>query len=351
MSATKYILLYRYINDSTGIPILNDTEEDYESTLEFYTDPDHKYFSKDESEQSEAMDKLQQVISDGNSASNPKASMLFAYTGTKKIKHKKWTLTQTGYVVRDWTKLNRNEIGDNGDWTKPYTTLGATTPENGGQVVAFQKTFKRDFPVRKTILNSENQGDLSNEYGKYYSMEHLEDIIRESTLYQLNTGCNYRKHTIISEKLTFRFSKYLGYYERYSYKYIEGYKGPIGVDQGKETIFNTTKYPFQVDHYCDTYVSSSGDKIFIGEAYSSVYIDPSQVETINLDAHYEDDPGYPYLIKDEYSRIKSTPWFINSIHGSLESAIKKAKILSKAIGLDNIQIIKDVNKDTFIKIK
>ena len=41
MAATKYQLLYRYINEATNTPITNDVSNEYIKTEEFYT-IDHK---------------------------------------------------------------------------------------------------------------------------------------------------------------------------------------------------------------------------------------------------------------------------------------------------------------------
>ncbi len=347
MGATKYILLYRYINESTDTPIINNADETYEKTLEFYTDPDHKYFSKDTVVKAQEMDRLQQVITDGNNASNPKASMLFTYTGTRKIKHKKWATTQKGYVIRDWHKLNRNDIGNNGDYTRRYTTIGAMTPENGGTVVAFQNTFRADFPSKRTILDSADKGDRSNQYGKYYSREHLEDIIKESTPYRLSTGNDYTKHVVPANVNTTRSNYHYDNKLGWIYDFFYSTNGPIGVDFGKNIVYTGVWYSGpQIGFSCNNNSASIGNN-----GYSSVFIDPSQVETTDIEPHYVDSPDYPYLIKDEYSRIQSTPWFVNSVHSSFSSVLEKAKILSKAIGLNNIQIIKYVNKEDFIKVK
>lgn len=51
---------------------------------------------------------------------------------------------------------------------------------------------------------------------------------------------------------------------------------------------------------------------------------------------------YPYVVKDNYKRVPMSPWIKGSIFGSLEAAIEKCKTLTKAIGLDNVMLIKTV---------
>lgn len=60
--------------------------------------------------------------------------------------------------------------------------------------------------------------------------------------------------------------------------------------------------------------------------------------------------GYPYVVKDVYTRVTMTPWFHDSSYGSLNAAIEKAKKLVDMIGLNNVKLIKVVPFDQHIKI-
>ena len=137
MSTTKYQVLYRYVNETTNTPITNSDEYEYEPVREFYVDlgdnTGHQIFI--EEFKGIAIGEQQKLITEGNSVDNIKNNMLFAYDGTKKIFHSKWIKDQPGYVVKDWKLLNRDDIGNRGDYSKKFTTLGATTPEDGGVVV------------------------------------------------------------------------------------------------------------------------------------------------------------------------------------------------------------------------
>ena len=66
MAATKYQVLYRYINEATNTPITNSMDNEYVQVCEFYVDPYHKIFSNDAKVQAEATDEQQEMISFGN---------------------------------------------------------------------------------------------------------------------------------------------------------------------------------------------------------------------------------------------------------------------------------------------
>lgn len=89
MAATKYQVMFRYINPATNVAITNDMSAEYEETLELYTDR-HRINSDNIEEKIEEEEKRDQMVMFGNNAANPKNDMIFAYNGTKKILHKKW---------------------------------------------------------------------------------------------------------------------------------------------------------------------------------------------------------------------------------------------------------------------
>lgn len=86
MAATRYQLLYRYINEATNVAITNNMQNEYVKTEDFQTIC-HPIQSEDINMKSKAEDALEELISYGNSVDNPKNDMVFAYAGTKKVRH------------------------------------------------------------------------------------------------------------------------------------------------------------------------------------------------------------------------------------------------------------------------
>lgn len=69
------------------------------------------------------------------------------------------------------------------------------------------------------------------------------------------------------------------------------------------------------------------------------------------DIKYTDKNGnMPYLLTDRFERIFMSPWFIHSVHSSLNSVMAKAQMLVDKIGHDNIMIGKVVPLDQYIEI-
>lgn len=333
MAATKYQVLYRYINEATNTPITNSMGNKYEEVCEFYTDPDHKIFSTNSKIQAEAVQEQAEMISFGNSSENPKINMLFAYNGTKKIAHKKWIEEGTGYIVRDYTRIKRSLIGNQGDFSKDFTTLNAATPEDGGLVVCNETVFKKYFPSEILAVSDASFGDLSNEHGKYYSEEHLYDLITDATYWELNTAtCSEHGAAPLKQNLaTGRNSWGSIVYTSYSV-------GPISVGIGKQVILGYAGASMV------GYPSTNN-------TYSKMTIKPTQVKTTIIPGHYEETTDAPYLIKDTYKRIQLSPWFVNSTYCSLEAALEKAKSLVDMVGIDNVKLVKIVPFDQFIKIR
>ena len=67
--------------------------------------------------------------------------------------------------------------------------------------------------------------------------------------------------------------------------------------------------------------------------------------------HEEYASSDPYLIKDQYKKIESSPWVLHSVHNSLEDALKSSKKLIQMIGIDNVKLQKHVPIDQKILIK
>jgi hypothetical protein len=58
----------------------------------------------------------------------------------------------------------------------------------------------------------------------------------------------------------------------------------------------------------------------------------------------------PYVLTDKMKRVLISPWFVHSTHGSLESAMQKAKSLIKKIGIDNVSVGKVIPLEQYIEI-
>lgn len=332
MAATKYQLLYRYINEATNIPITNETTDEYVPVREFYAYPDHAIFSSDTTIKAEAEDAQQEMIASANDPSNIKTNMLFAFEGTKKVRHKKWVPDETGYVVRDWKSIPRSKIGNRGDFTKDFTTLNGATPEDGGVVVCKVGVFKKYFPATITVVSNNSLADAGSHSNPYYTASKMNQLITESTIFQLNTT-GYTDHASPSNSATHRKS--------YS-DYVTYYTGPVAIEGNN-----------MVNHTYPTY-SGSPITVFCQEnnknLYSKVTIQQSQVQTTTIPGHYEDTTEDPYLVIDTYKAIPMSPWFVHATYGSLEAALTKAKTLVDMLGIENIKLIKLVPFDQFIKI-
>lgn len=330
MAATKYQVLYRYINEATNTSITNSMDNEYEEVSEFYTDPDHRIFSSDSATQGEAIDEQQEMISYGNSGDNPKTNMLFAYNGTKKVKHKKWVEETTGCVVRDWTQINRNLIGNQGDFTKNFTTLNAATPEDGGLVVLINQNLLSKYFSGVTVATSGS-----------YTTNQMAEKIKMATYFKLKDD----PYDGI-EKYGTRHTSTVTIYGRYTSTVIATLfiNPPITIDNPQAVSVSGYNYYSHIEKTFTGYNSNS-------QLYSKFSISTAQIETISVPGHYAEINTNPYMIKDTYKRIQLSPWFVNSTYGSLESALERVKLLVDMIGLDNVKLVKIVPFDQFIKIK
>lgn len=326
MAATKYQVMYRYMNHIMNVPITNDQNAAYEPTFEFYTDDDHRIFSTDPNIQNEELEKQQEMISWANQAKNPKNDMLFIYNGCKKVPHKKWVPEQIGYIVRNWQVI-RSKIGNRGDYSKEFTCLNAATPEDGATVVCTQAVFGKYF----------KNWSLP---GGEYTDSVIQEIMESSTFFAL-TDPAWRDHAVPSNQAS-------------TYAYwsttVTGtvLTGPIYVDVVDSDWQTINGYGY------NTWRGASyrGIKTSLPDkAFSSVYYNASQVATTTIPGHYEDSPDAPYAIMDQYRRIESSPWLINCTVGSLDAALEKAKKLIEMIGIENVKVIKLVAIDQFLKIK
>lgn len=329
MAATKYQVLYRYINEATNTAITNSMDNAYDPVCEFYTDPDHKIFSQLPSVQAEAINEQQEMISFGNSSANPKTNMLFAYDGTKKVKHKKWVDASTGYVVRDWSRIKRGDIGNQGDFTKEFTTLNASTPEDGGLVVCNKEVFDKYFPSTITVAADNSMADAGTTSNPFYTATKINEMIKESTFFSLNTS-GYSEHCAPSKTASLPTS---------GWESTPYYVGPVAIEGNNMRSYSG---------YRGASVYGQPDN---RNLYGSVTIKQDQVTTTTIPGHYEEAIDAPYLIKDTYKRIKLSPWFVNYTCGSLEAALGKARVLVDMLGIENVKVIKVVPFDQFVRIK
>lgn len=334
MAATKYQVLYRYMNSTMDVPITNDPNTAYEPTLEFYVDPDHRIFSTDNFIQVEETEKQQQMIVEANSSDNPKNDMLFIYNGTARIPHPKW-IEEEGYIVRDYQLLLRSDIGDRGDFTKLFTTLDKATCEDGGIVVCSPRNMTRAAKKYPFTIHFNDQAHKNGRHGKHVTTsKQLQEDFINSSVFKLKDE-DWMAHTSPSN-----------YVRTASQGNVHYCTGPVFVDctptRNQVRVYSSTYYVTDYGLY-DDYLYS--DKVF-GDVFRTI----KDIETVDIPGHYEDVIDSPYLIKDVYKRIENSPWIINCTVGSLDAALEKAKKLIEMIGIENVKIIKVVPFDQFIKI-
>ena len=346
MSATKYQVLYRYINETTNTPITNSDEYEYEPVREFYVDlgdnTGHQIFI--EEFKGIAIGEQQKLITEGNSVDNIKNNMLFAYDGTKKIFHSKWIKDQPGYIVKDWKLLNRDDIGNRGDYSKKFTTLGASTPEDGGTVVCNAEVLEYLLP--NLFTNDGQKIDLrydSFKTGYEYTEKEVYELIYDKVNFNLKDTLDAYTYAKKSTKQRISTNRY------FSRDVTEVYIGPYSIG-GKSII---KKYaPNTIYTKYDT-INSTEFKYSLSEEglYSGIAIKKDHIETLTIPGHYEEQIEAPYLIIDTYKKIKLSPWFVSCQCSSLESALTKAENLIKTIGIENVKIIKLVPFEQNVKIK
>lgn len=98
MSATKYQVLVRYFNTNTNNAVTNNPNSEYVKELAFYT-----------TDKSEI---ITEKIIEGNSPTNIKTDMLFAYNGTHIIYPDKNNKQQLEKISNDFTKVNFDATDD-----------------------------------------------------------------------------------------------------------------------------------------------------------------------------------------------------------------------------------------------
>lgn len=335
MAATKYQILYRYTNPNSNQFIKNDIDTDYESVFEFYHDKHQIIVGTSEEKLNATKDKSDLIIN-GNNTANNNYNMLFKFTGTKRINKKIWIPESIGYVIRDKNAIKNliTRAVDN-DYSGDYLLIEGNTIENGVVVSKIN-------PVTKSI--SISQDDAENK--KYFIDEkELMNTIVNKTIAQLNS---YNVEDYGS------LSKYTPYTESGRAPATGGVQN-ISIKIGSDFALSNITYKsssYQYNTAKDALTDTSYANIIAngGLAFTSVTINPNHVQTYNIPAHYEEVAEYPYIIADTYEKIEQSPWFVLSTHSSLNSALEKVKPVVKALGLENVKLIKVVPTDQCVKI-
>ena len=321
MAATKYQILYRYTNPNSNQFIINDTDTKHKSVFEFYHNQ-HKIEVGLDEEKLEANNEKSKMIIEGNSTANDNYSMLFKFTGTKRINKKIWIPETIGYVIRDKNAVkNLVTRAVDGDFSGDYLLMEGDSIDNG--VVVAKKNISNKITVCSDSKLAAN--------GTHFTTSELQKIIINATIYKLkSTSLEVYKKGNELKNLTRSGPSY-----DYSYS-NPVYIGPVFIDEMPAT---------KSGNYATAY--GVLNKV---NACTTVEINAADIETYVIPAHYEEIGDYPYAICDTYERIEQSPWCILSTHGSLNSALEKAKAVVKSVGIDNVKLIKVVPTEQFIKI-
>lgn len=326
MAATKYQVLYRYTNPNSNQFITNDTLAKYNKVFEFYHG-EHKIVAGTDDEILEATNEKSDLIIQGNNTINDNYNMLFKFTGTKRVNKKVWLPESTGYVIRDKESV-RDLItrAVDGDYSGEYLLVEGDTIENG--VVVTRKNLDKDITVIEDVSLAANKD--------YYTSDEVKILLEAATIYKLTSLEDLTPYKVKNNP-TFLSRSWSSDADNWVYS-NPVYIGPVFIDEKPEKKSGNYKT-------VERAVSNEDN------ACTKVRIIPKHIETYTIPAHYEDVADYPYVIYDTYERIEQSPWFILSTHGSLTSALEKAKAVVKAVGLNNVKLIKIVPTDQFIKIK
>lgn len=111
----------------------------------------------------------------------------------------------------------------------------------------------------------------------------------------------------------------------------------------KETMFfNLNGTPAEEQEVHEAFIN--GMQTYLNEKYDMLFVYAGQ------EIYYPKGNTMPYIVMDKFQRIFASPWFVHSVHGSLNSAMTKAEQLVKKIGHDNIKIGKYVDLEQYIDI-
>ena len=334
MATTKYQVLYRYVNPNSNQLITNDDNE-YNNVFEFYHDK-HKIFTGTEEEKLNANNEKSQLITEGNSTANNNYNMLFKFTGTKRVNKQIWVPKSTGYVIRDKEAVrDLTTRAVDGDFSGKYLLIEGDSIENG---VVVSKTNPVTSAIQIEQRDAANKTFFANE-------DELLNTIINKTIAQLNT-------TVIDD-----FSS-LSKYTPFTYTGSVPHPGGvcnINIKLGYDFTVSNITYRNGTNSYAiakNALSEASYNNVITGggQAYTSITINPNHVQTYEIPAHYEEVADYPYVVMDTYEKVEQSPWFILSTHGSLNSALEKAKAIVKSVGIENVKLIKVVPTEQFVKI-
>lgn len=324
MAATKYQVLYRYTNPNSNQFITNDTLAKYNKVFEFYHG-EHKIVAGTDDEILEATNEKSDLIIQGNNTINDNYNMLFKFTGTKRVNKKVWLPESTGYVIRDKESVrDLTTRAVDGDYSGEYLLVEGDTIENG--VVVTRKNLDKDITVIEDATLAENKD--------YYTADEVKVLLEAATIYKL---ASLEEISIYQNGEPTKNLNYKVVDDRLI-TYNPVYTGPVFIDEKPEPRSGN-------------YASVERCVLSAENSCTKIRITPNHIETYTIPAHYEDVAEYPYVVHDTYERIEQSPWFILSTHGSLTAALEKAKAVVKAVGLNNVKLIKIVPIDQFIKIK
>ena len=330
MAATKYQILYRYTNPNTNQFIKNNDDVEYNPIIELFHDK-HKIMLGNDDEKLEATKQKADLIINGNNTSNKNYNMLFKFTGTKRINKKVWTESSIGYVIRDIEPIkNLITRAVDGDWSGNYLLVEGSTFENGVVV-------SRTNPVTSTI--SITKDDAENKLF-FKDLAELDNTITHKTIAQLVSN-SYLDYSTLN---TYSDNRYGGSGKR-------DINIKVGADFAVKNIRYYSSY-YYTDEAHNAITQADYDALVASgcQGFTSVTIKPTQVKTYEIPAHYEEIADYPYIISDTYEKVEQSPWFVLSTHASLSSALEKVKPVVKALGLENVKLVKVVPTDQRVKI-
>lgn len=87
-----------------------------------------------------------------------------------------------------------------------------------------------------------------------------------------------------------------------------------------------------------------GMQTYSNEKYDMLFVYAGQ------EIMYSKGSEMPYILVDKFQRIMMSPWFVHSVHASLNSVMEKAQELVKKVGHANIKIGKFVDLEQYIDI-
>jgi len=413
---TQYTLLYRYVNPNTNTPITGSAS--YEKTEELYSD-DHKLnISKDaidalqrsgyslkglfdgttsqdfaDTLNAEATEEREELIRN-NMTNENKSNNLFIYTGTKKVFHQQYIPEQLGYVVRDWTRVPKDQIPDGpDDFSKHFVMLNGIRLGYDNAYLVCKPQYIKTY-MKKNTGSDQNSKRLTNQpcflnistndqnnlgYKKnseYYRTQNvyipnLKAIIDEATFFKwyefdsdeeirygermasasttVNIPVSSSGGTVIDYIPTtnsWRTSNGGGPSVRYYYIYFNKENGKT-----PPTGFNEVQFSVGNDQAQKGILYSNIKNKNYDTFGNYLIVDETNIIRDKIPAHYEDTGSHPYYIKDQYQKIELSPWILHSVHNSLESSLTSAKKLVSMIGIENVKLIKHVPIEQFIKIK